>query len=126
MSKLKPCPFCGGEARISTEYDMDGFGTFHQVKCTQCGASSRQHFCSHGNEDPQYYSEVREDWQERVDSEGVAQLKADNAKLLSSLEKMMSAIKLISHEFAFTRSLEECNNGYEEATKLLEDSHNEL
>lgn len=32
--KLKPCPFCGGEAEI-----QDGSG-LHYVYCTKCGAST--------------------------------------------------------------------------------------
>ena len=32
MEKLKPCPFCGGEARV-----MD-MGYPHWVYCTKCGA----------------------------------------------------------------------------------------
>lgn len=65
MSELKKCPFCGGEAHIDTEYDVDGFGNFHYVKCKDCGAKSRQHFVSSWNECPQYYQEVRDDWQDR-------------------------------------------------------------
>ena len=65
MSKLKPCPFCGGEARITSEYDTDGFGTFHKVECRTCGASSKQHFVSRGNDCPQYYQEGRDDWNMR-------------------------------------------------------------
>ncbi len=66
MSNLKPCPFCNGEARISTEWDTDGFGNFHSVKCGKCGAESKQHFASSGNDCPQHYAEVREDWNQRA------------------------------------------------------------
>ncbi|CAL9962338.1 Lar-like restriction alleviation protein [Vibrio phage D85] len=65
MSNLKPCPFCNGEARISTEWDTDGFGNFHSVKCGKCGAESKPHFASSGNDCPQHYAEVREDWNQR-------------------------------------------------------------
>jgi len=41
---LKPCQFCGGKASIDKEYDMDGFGNFHRVECTKCGAQSKSHF----------------------------------------------------------------------------------
>lgn len=34
MTKLKPCPFCGGEAAI------EGIQYFI-VKCTECGAETR-------------------------------------------------------------------------------------
>jgi len=31
MSKLKPCPFCGGEATIQPE------GDYHEIHCEDCG-----------------------------------------------------------------------------------------
>lgn len=72
MSKeLKPCPFCGGEAYINTEYDTDGFGNFHEVKCKKCGARSGARFVSTGNECPQNYLEVRSDWDTRAESEEI-------------------------------------------------------
>lgn len=38
--QLKPCPFCGGEARyMLADVDDDGYC----VECTQCWASSRVH-----------------------------------------------------------------------------------
>jgi len=36
--KLKPCPFCGGDARVRTW--TDACELFAVVKCTQCGAES--------------------------------------------------------------------------------------
>ena len=38
MDKLKPCPFCGGEARLwhPKEYGI----TLGSVKCNSCGAST--------------------------------------------------------------------------------------
>lgn len=65
MSELKVCPFCEGEASIRSECDMDGFGYFHWVECKKCRARSANHFVSQGNECPQYYQEVREDWNNR-------------------------------------------------------------
>lgn len=34
--KLKPCPFCGGEARLSRD-----FQTFHFVRCEDCGLGTQ-------------------------------------------------------------------------------------
>ena len=36
--KLKPCPFCGGDAKVRTW--TDACELFAVVKCTQCGAES--------------------------------------------------------------------------------------
>ena len=35
--KLKPCPFCGGEAR---QY-ADGFNDFHWVECVKCRVETK-------------------------------------------------------------------------------------
>lgn len=38
MYKLKPCPFCGGEAEIEHQYI---FGReYSMVKCKECGAET--------------------------------------------------------------------------------------
>ena len=34
--KLKPCPFCGGKAIYTDNYNGDGTG--HSVYCDNCGA----------------------------------------------------------------------------------------
>lgn len=34
MEKLKPCPFCGGDA----EYDNSDSGPFEWIACQKCGA----------------------------------------------------------------------------------------
>ena len=38
MSELKPCPFCGGEARVIFEEEDLPDNSFHNVYCTNCGA----------------------------------------------------------------------------------------
>lgn len=88
MSNLKPCPFCGGEARISTEWDTDGFGSFHSVKCGKCGAESAKHFASSGNDCPQHYAEVRSDWNQRHDT---------SSELVDAIEK--EVVDSVSIEF---------------------------
>jgi len=48
MEKLKPCPFCGGEARTVVDYDMiDGDRKLFMsayVKCEVCGIQQRIKF----------------------------------------------------------------------------------
>lgn len=36
--KLKPCPFCGGEAVLSDEVDIESQDVFHMFTCNKCGA----------------------------------------------------------------------------------------
>ena len=38
MADLKPCPFCGGKAEYTDDYNRDGTG--HCVYCTDCGAGT--------------------------------------------------------------------------------------
>ncbi len=35
-NKLKPCPFCGGEAKMLEEYDVMIGKTYYFVECTEC------------------------------------------------------------------------------------------
>ena len=35
---LKPCPFCGGEAVLSDEVDIESQDVFHMFTCNKCGA----------------------------------------------------------------------------------------
>lgn len=65
-TKLKPCPFCGGSARMASEHDMDGFGMFRYVECRQCHARSRPKYHGNGNDCPQFYQEVRDAWNSRI------------------------------------------------------------
>ena len=47
MDKLKPCPFCGGEAKTIVDYDTVGSGKFLMsafVECTVCGIYQRIRF----------------------------------------------------------------------------------
>lgn len=37
MTELKPCPFCGGKARIMLEEEDRPDDSFHNVYCTGCG-----------------------------------------------------------------------------------------
>ena len=47
MADLKPCPFCGGEAKTVVGYDTVGGGEFKlsaYVQCTVCGIYQRIKF----------------------------------------------------------------------------------
>lgn len=37
MEELKPCPFCGGKARIMMEEEDLPDESFHNIYCTSCG-----------------------------------------------------------------------------------------
>ena len=45
MAELKPCPFCGGEARLDKENVCFGHGERHDkyfVECISCGARGKR------------------------------------------------------------------------------------
>lgn len=41
-AELKPCPFCGGEAKTSTSFS--DHGTVSAIVCHKCGAAIRRPF----------------------------------------------------------------------------------
>ncbi len=45
MSELKPCPFCGGEAKLYVR-SIHGllFGDYYWVKCEDCNAETASDF----------------------------------------------------------------------------------
>lgn len=45
MEKLKPCPFCGGEARIITHRFYELSNTYG-VTCKKCGSETMQFYCA--------------------------------------------------------------------------------
>lgn len=47
MDKLKRCPFCGGEPRISKYDPYDGYQgdcTIYKIQCCKCGVTVRSSF----------------------------------------------------------------------------------
>lgn len=65
QAALKPCPFCGGVAYMTTEHDPDDI-TWHLIRCRGCGARSQGKWHSPGNDCPQLRAEVREQWNRRA------------------------------------------------------------
>ena len=47
--RLKPCPHCGGEAELQSNYVYKARGFFIMCKCTMCGAQGKTCF---SEEDP--------------------------------------------------------------------------
>ena len=70
-NKLKPCPFCGDKNPwISTSYDNDGSNsTWKYVKCIKCHARTGGKWFTGNNDCPQFYEEVRDEWNTRAENE---------------------------------------------------------
>ena len=49
MSELKPCPFCGGKARLGTQYMADGH-RYRAVECGKCGATTPGNYSDEGDQ----------------------------------------------------------------------------
>jgi len=71
MQELKPCPFCGGEAKLIRKEIK---GTEHCfIQCMECGGASGMFTVKAGLISPRakvsdsYFSQVREAWNRRTD-----------------------------------------------------------
>lgn len=62
MAELKPCPFCGGRAKLN------GFTRFW-VQCEQCEANTRMHWSMDGAEEL-WNNRVGDDLMERMVDDG--------------------------------------------------------
>lgn len=72
MSDLKPCPFCGGEAKLISNHYFD----YVVVRCSACGASSAE------GRNGQYISSL---WQTRPIED---ELNARIAELEAEIERL--------------------------------------
>lgn len=64
--ELLPCPFCGGQPHMQSDSDVDGC-YWSKVRCGSCGAATRGKWASSSaNTCPQWYAEVREEWNRRA------------------------------------------------------------
>ncbi len=86
LPKLKPCPFCGGEARFRAELHDGDNSIWMWIKCTgsKCGAELECNDISYADEEwavlEQLFAEVgalAERWNTRVDDEIEGEENAD-------------------------------------------------
>lgn len=97
-SKLKPCPFCGGEASVNiTKYHaesdvakLNGQASFYGVNCVSCGADTRGLVGSKTEE------EAIRAWNRRAPELAAEndKLKAENARLRGALEWVLESSQL--------------------------------
>lgn len=63
MIKLKPCPFCGGEAKLY-RYAIDEYLSA-EIKCKTCESGTKRFFDV--NNDGMFITNLIEAWNRRVD-----------------------------------------------------------
>lgn len=71
MEKLKPCPFCGGDATIQTYREHDGHETWQMwlVYCTTCYAEIKFHKEYFMGSEPTTEDEAIAAWNRRTNDE---------------------------------------------------------
>lgn len=69
--EIKPCPFCGGKPHIASEYEpySESGGKFYWVRCGSCRAQSAKKYAAQGNDCPVFYSEVWDEWNQRIEQD---------------------------------------------------------
>ena len=72
MSELKPCPFCGGEAKVTKDRDCWGHGEFVlkvYVMCKSCHSQGKPIYDRDVWPENQMEVEAIEAWNRRADKE---------------------------------------------------------
>ncbi|KQI68726.1 hypothetical protein AN189_07455 [Loktanella sp. 3ANDIMAR09] len=80
---LKPCPFCGGNAAISKDYDPDGSGAFYAIRCNNCRAQSSNVYAVETC--PIHFAQVRGAWNTRAEADA---LRAEVERLRGELRSV--------------------------------------
>ena len=65
--KLKPCPFCGGEAVLSGKYTIQGVDAW----AVYCGITPNDFFCGAQVTSIESEEEAIRNWNRRVDNGGI-------------------------------------------------------
>jgi len=72
MNNLKPCPFCGGEAKTIADYDSVGANEFLMsayIQCADCGVYKRVKFNASSKQFSDYiyaFDQVINLWNQRT------------------------------------------------------------
>lgn len=99
MSELKPCPFCGGEAKLFT-YRLGEDSEGAHVECRGCYAKSAD------TEDA--YADVATAsaaWNARTDDARIAALEAENKALLDALKPFAASLNDLAIKTEFAKIL---------------------
>ena len=69
LSRLKPCPFCGGQAEVREETRPDPPASYgvYLVKCPRCGARTRDFINDGSYGEKHSISDAAEAWNRRAE-----------------------------------------------------------
>jgi hypothetical protein len=85
MSNFKNCPFCDSEkVSLNRDYDCESGGTFYSVKCDKCRASSGSSFAGKGDDCPNFYAGVANDWNSQVLRDQIGGARLEGLRVMNS------------------------------------------
>jgi hypothetical protein len=93
---LLPCPCCGASAYVAREHDPDDIAWAY-VRCRGCGLRTRGKWYSAGNDCPQLYAEVRDEWNNRAESSALTLAKARIAELEGEKAALLPVVRRFVH-----------------------------